>query len=583
MKAFRLIFVAALYVVLNIFTPVLADEVQDFSSDITINKDSSVDITDSLVIDFGTNQRHGFFRTIPVMYDRYGVSYSLPLRVVSVATDSGEPEPFQSSHQGNEIMIKVGDAGRTVSGGHFYQIKYKVDRAVNFLDRFAQAPEFYWNVTGDQWPYPIAHASATVHVPSNIDPKDIRATSYFGQPGSRIHANTSVEGTTVRISTPAPLKPGEGLTIVIGMPVGSVTPPPWWKEFFQYMFDSWPLWFVPSATFGVMLLLWWNSGRDVDGNHPIAVEWTPPHNLSPAEVGTLVDESCDMEDIVSTLIDLAVRGHLTILQTSTTNLFVFSSKDYVFTKTDPPASEKLSPHEEEFLKGIFDSDLTANTTNNLSDLKAKFYTHLPEIKKYIYQALTDKGLFLKNPEQIRTEYQAMGGLLFFLGLWLIVHFEKLGFGLMCAGGIVFWFAKAMPARSAAGAKATRECLGFARFVRMAEKDRIRVLAKDDPTIFGRLLPYAMVLGAADQWASAFEGLMTEPPDWYKSGYQDSRGFSADDFVNDLGNGMTMMRSTFASAPMSSSASGEGTAAGGDSGFSGGFSGGGFGGGGGGSW
>ncbi len=298
----------------GIFAPVLADEVQDFSSAIVINKDSSVDITDSLVVDFKNNQRHGIFRTIPVMYDRFGVSYSLPLKVVSVTTDSGEPEPFQFSHQGNEVMIKIGDAGRTVTGAHFYQIKFKVDRALNFFDN-DKTPEFYWNVTGDQWPYPILHASATVTVPSTINPKEIRATSFYGVTGSKTNANTSVEGNIIRISTPAPLQPGEGLTIVIGLPAGSVTPPAWWKESAQYLLDSWPAWLIPSATLLAMWLLWWNSGRDVDGNHPIAVEWTPPKNLSPAEVGTLVDESCDMEDIVSTLIDLAVRGHLKILQT----------------------------------------------------------------------------------------------------------------------------------------------------------------------------------------------------------------------------------------------------------------------------
>lgn len=580
MKAFRLFFIFALYAVLNIFTPVLADVIKDYDSAIIINKDSSVDITDSIMVDFGQNRRHGIFRTIPVMYDRYGVSYSLPLKVISVTTDSGLPEPYQFSHQGNELMIKVGDAGRTVSGAHLYQIKFKVDRAVNFFDK---APEFYWNVTGDQWPYPINHAHATVEVPSGIDQKDIRATSYYGPPGSKTTAYSAVQGPIVRFSTVAPLQPGEGLTIVIGMPAGSVIPPPWWKEFVQYMLDSWPCWLIPSVTLGVMSLLWWNSGRDIDSNHPIAVEWSPPKNLSPAEVGTLVDESCDMEDIVSTLIDLAVRGHLKISQVTNKTLFVFTSKDYVFTKTEPPATERLSPHEEEFLKGIFDFDLSTNATNNLSNLKARFYTHLPEIRKYIYQSLATKGMFLKNPEVVISDYRGIGGALVLIGLWTIVYHAVWGFGILSSGVIVFLFAKAMPARTAAGAKATRECLGFARFVRTAEKDRIRVLAKDDPTIFGRLLPYAMVLGAADQWASAFEGLMTVPPDWYDGDYSDSSPFSASSFVNDLGNGMNTMRSTFASVPVSTSSSGSGTAASGDSGFSGGFSGGGFGGGGGGSW
>ena len=38
-----------------------------------------------------------------------------------------------------------------------------------------------------------------------------------------------------------------------------------------------------------------------------------------------------------------------------------------------------------------------------------------------------------------------------------------------------------------------------------------MMAKDDPTLFQRLLPYAVVLGVADEWAERFEGLLTEPP------------------------------------------------------------------------
>jgi hypothetical protein len=86
----------------------------------------------------------------------------------------------------------------------------------------------------------------------------------------------------------------------------------------------------------------------------------------------------------------------------------------------------------------------------------------------------------------------------------------------------------------------------------------------------------MVLGVADQWAEAFKDLLTEPPSWYIGpGYG---VFSPNVFVNDLGQGMNTMGSTFASQPRSQ-------AGGGGSGFSsgGGFSGGGFGGGGGGSW
>lgn len=575
------LFSLVLYAVLGCFTPALADVITDFDSDIVINKDASLDITDSINVDFGANRRHGIYLIIPVQYTRNNMSYTLPLHVTSVTTSSGVPENYTFTHQGHDVMIRIGDPDVTVHGAHFYKIKFKVARALNFFDN---APELYWNVTGDQWTYPIQRATAVVHVPSDVKQTDIRATSYVGVQGSTTNAESTIENGHVRFSTTQALEPGEGLTIVVGLPQGSVQQTPWWKEAWLSFVDWWPAYIFPLGTLACMWLLWWHSGRDEDGHLPIAVEWNPPTYLSPAEVGTLVDESCDMEDIISTLIDLAARGHLTIKQTAKANLIFFTKNDYDFTKTDPPETEKLSAHETEFLNGLFDYDLETGNVRSLSSLKANFYVHLPAIRNHIYQSLTSKGLFLDNPDLVRTRYRALAFFLLVVGLFLLIANRPFGVGTCVSALIAALFSNAMPAKSKEGSKAKRECLGFARFVRLAEKDRIEVLAKDDPTIFGRLLPYAMVLGAADQWATAFENLLTAPPDWYQSYTPYNTDFSTATFVDDLGSGMNTMRSTFISMPANTDSGGGGsTAESGSSGFSGGSSGGGFGGGGGGSW
>jgi uncharacterized membrane protein len=175
----------------------------------------------------------------------------------------------------------------------------------------------------------------------------------------------------------------------------------------------------------------------------------------------------------------------------------------------------------------------------------------------------------------------MGVVLIVIGVFGLTMLAALGksawgVGFILSGVLCLLFARAMPSKTATGSKMLRQCLGFQRYVEMAEKDRIRVLAEQDPTIFGRLLPYAMVLGVADQWADAFRDLLTEPPNWYVGSNYNT--FSPRIFVNDLGNGMNTMGNTFSSQPKSQAGSG-------GSGFSsgGGFSGGGFGGGGGGSW
>jgi uncharacterized membrane protein len=96
-----------------------------------------------------------------------------------------------------------------------------------------------------------------------------------------------------------------------------------------------------------------------------------------------------------------------------------------------------------------------------------------------------------------------------------------------------------------------------------------------PEMFEKFLPYAMALGVEKNWSKAFQGIMTEPPQWYRGGAFGPQ-FYPYTFTNSLGVLSAHAGTVFASAPRSSGGSGFGFGGGG-----GGFSGGGFGGGGGG--
>ena len=61
----------------------------------------------------------------------------------------------------------------------------------------------------------------------------------------------------------------------------------------------------------------------------VAPMYDPPPGISPAEAGTLLDDSIHPRDITSTIVDLAVRGYIKIEETAEKGL-VFTNKDYVF-------------------------------------------------------------------------------------------------------------------------------------------------------------------------------------------------------------------------------------------------------------
>jgi uncharacterized membrane protein len=138
--------------------------------------------------------------------------------------------------------------------------------------------------------------------------------------------------------------------------------------------------------------------------------------------------------------------------------------------------------------------------------------------------------------------------------------------------IVAGFGYFMSARTVAGERELEKVLGFEDFLGRVEKDQIERMEKT-PAMFEKYLPYAMALRVEKKWASAFQDIYRQPPQWYSAPY--GSGFQTLWLINNL-NLMSMQTGTaMASSPRSAGGTG-------GSGFGGGgFSGGGFGGGGGG--
>ena len=68
------------------------------------------------------------------------------------------------------------------------------------------------------------------------------------------------------------------------------------------------------------------------------MQYEPADSLTPAEAGTLMDESADMRDITATVVDLAVRGHLRIEERDEKVLLgLMNKKEYVFHRLTPAA------------------------------------------------------------------------------------------------------------------------------------------------------------------------------------------------------------------------------------------------------
>ena len=551
--------------------------VADFKDTVSISADGSALVSEKISVVF-VGEWHGIHRTIPVEYPGpNGSNYTLFLKVLSVTDGDGNKLKYDSSKSGpsRDLKIYIPDA---VDATRVVNIDYSVRNGVRYFDDYA---EFYWNVTGNDWPVTIDHASAFVTLPEGAA-AGLRAQAFTGAYGSKqSDADAQVNGADVAVETTHKLQARGGLTIDIYIPPGIVKVPGALTKFWWFLGSN-PILLLPLLTLGVMAGLWYAVGRDPDTGMSVAPQYEPPKGMTPAEAGTMLDDTIHPRDITSTIVDLAVRGYIKIEEKVDTFL-VFHHKDYLFHNLQAEADwgPDLCPHERVMMENIF----LGGSEVRLSSLKNRFYTAIPAIRTDIMSALKSKGVYALDPESANG-YSLVAGVAI---LFLVVGLQVMGWVnffysiplvivSVLASVLIWWlFARQMTAKTVTGARLHIAVLGFQEFMNRVDKDRIQRMP---PDTFEKFLPYAMALGVENHWAQAFDGIVKDPPSWYVSpnGYV---GFTPLYFSSAMHGMATDMHQVFVSAPRASSG-GSGFSSGG--GFSGGgFSGGGFGGGGGGAF
>jgi uncharacterized membrane protein YgcG len=610
---------AAVAMLVVFAAPVVADDgwvIDRYASDIEIQRDGGLLITDAIDVDFQRlTDRHGIFRDIPVRYawdrdPKMVRTYQIDVR--SVRDANGRGLTYETSRDGANFRIRIGDADRTVSGKQTYRITYSVRGALN---TFADHDELFWNVNGGDWDVPMRVVTATVHTAFDAF---TTVTCFEGPLGSTRACQSSVSPQRASFSATSALPAGDQLTIVTALRKGAVTAPAPLleradREIGDY-FETTP-WTVGGALlamFGGLALVarhWWTAGRDDREHETIVAEYEPPEKIRPAQAGLLIDESADTKDVTATIVDLAVRGYLTITELPPTGILGLGKKDWSLARTDGKAHpEALQDYERTIFDGLFgygamdatqravvslirrfsDQPGAADATKaefestptgvvKLSELKQHFYTTLAKAQRELYADSVTRKWFAADPQRVRQIYTVLGlGALVVAGFLTVGLGSSLGAGLVGLGAAVpavalLGVASRMPRKTREGAELARRTFGFRHYMEIAEKERQRFSEREN--IFSAYLPYAIVFGCVEKWANAFKDIdaVAATSSWYTG--SSLGAFSANDLSSNLSSFSNQVSSTIASTPGGS----------GGSGFSGGGSGGGGGGGGGGSW
>ena len=539
-----------------------------------IEEDATLNIVEEITVDF-SEERHGIYRYIPIRYlsteiesddsDVYRVTEISNLSVV----DEGGYSYDVLVEEDDNLFVRIGDPDVTITGKHVYIVSYTIDGALAPFDTY---DELYWNITGNDWGVYPNRVRAQIDLPfAAKDTNTLCFTGVFGSTetncrvssrGEQIVVNADNTFLTVATSWP------KGLIDVPEL-VYEIDEPGFFERLGQTNADIFAL-LIPILVWIFMHRRWKEKGKDPKSRGTIVPEYEPPHNLRPAEMYFLVKKQIRSRDIAASIIDLAVRGYISIKENESKG--AFKKKTYSL-KREKPADDNLL----EWEKFLYDTLFTGKKdTSSQKELEKRFATRFTVLAGKIRDRVRKElGYVDTKSGTERIIFVGLGILILMLGTGIGAAFHEIfgrstgGFAIMLTGSIVLIYGWIMARYTREGAEAKRRVLGYKMFIEKAETYRSKWQEKEH--IFERVLPFAIAFGLTGKWANAFKkvkGGDIDHPYWYVGMWSAAN-------ANSIVQSVESITSSIASVAHAHSSSG------GSSG--GGFSGGGGGGGGGGSW
>ena len=442
-------------------------------------------------------------------------------RSLLTSSCSGSAGTYCARDEGDIYSIEY-NFTRQVQNGESREIaiRYTVHGA---LRSYSGGDQLYWVAVPGDRAFPVMSSTVKVTMPADRPP--LVTASY---PDTW---QETIEDNVITWRSPGRMGSGDAVEVRVQYAHDARMKKPSWQAAYDreraYLDDWQPivslLLLAITVLFTVggvlfVLLRYLKHGRDPQTLVVPEYLSEPPSDERPGVVGLLLDEKADMKDIMATLVDLARRGLLVIEQEKRGGLAgMFTSTEFTFHRTEAPASD-LRPYEHTLLKGLFPK---GRDTTTLTQLRTKFYTHVPIIKRELYDDLIRQGYFTRSPETTRRLW-TWGGVavmvLASVAFWLLreatlisplIIVPPIGLGIVgLASAIAGEF---MPAKTAKGAQDAARWRAFKRYLANIESygDIAGAAAK-----FEESLPYAIAFGMEKDLVRQVVPAMTAMPGWY---------------------------------------------------------------------
>lgn len=401
------------------------ERILSFDSQITVVPDGTVLVRETIKVNATGNRiRHGIYRDFPTKYkDRLGNDYTIGFSIVAAELD-GFAETYRTEPQANGVRIYFGDSKYFVQPGeHTYIFSYAVNREIGF---FPDHDELYWNVTGNNWDFPIDSATATVILPPIVRAAVRETGAYTGFQGERGQDFTTSKDDNGNLTfQAADLKRRQGITIVVTWPKGLIAAPTTQQQLNWFFHDNQGAFVGLSGTvvvFFYFLLAWMKVGRDPKPGTIVPL-YEPPDNLSPTAMRYLKHMKFDDKAFSAGMIGLAAKGYLKIRRDESLQYQLVKNESY------NPSDKKLSADESLLAREIFEDSLhiylsqenrpilnRARTAISLSLKTAMENVYFVTNSKYMWPGVILTVLFIGGLILTQANFSTFAAL--FMTVWL---------------------------------------------------------------------------------------------------------------------------------------------------------------------
>ncbi len=561
-RAAAVLAVAALAVMMVPFGVSGGESFADDNTMYTVNYDVTVDVSEDNSYDYHEHldmyyvtAHHGIYRYLP----KQGQKLS-GIRVPGY--------DYETYTQSGYEVLKIGSGSYVLTGDNPYDIYYNI---AMYEDENEEKDMLLLNLVPADWETSIGSSKCVVTLPKEADLSKLQI--YSGPYGTETNednavAETGSDGKTITV-TATDIPAHHGITLQLELPQG------YWVGAQEF------------GTVGVMqmmmfllgpvgaILMWYLCGRD---KHMVkTLEFYPPDDLTPGEIGYLVDGRADRQDVISTIVYLADKGYIAIEEVS--------RKNFKFTKLREPGAE-VPEYIRLIYDGIFPGKSNTRTTAQIGssstfgrkfdeakdqlaemfsgskaiirpDSKmarwicaiaatvpaAEFVTWADangdELGMFVilwagFHILLSVGLMwsvhdnIRSSSKVMTVIKSLGAIWFFtVGAGLLPAFSDaitilpknraiaLSAYVIIGTLICMFFSVIAIAKTDAYTDLLGRVLGFRDFIKTAELDKLNELVEEDPEYFYHIMPYAYVFGLSNKWIKNFEDLPVTAPTWYR--------------------------------------------------------------------